>query len=98
MKSGKACWWKKEMIEENVENEGEKREDRPIKNFVVRCNVKHAMGGAEEEFMDTIPAYDQDDAKDFVAGWMAERDFIVKKWLMVSDMENLSRVARNLNP
>jgi len=86
------------MSEETVEEKPSGAEERPVKIFVVRCEVEHAMGGLKDEFMDTVPAYDEEDAKDFVVGWMAERDFIVKKWIMVGDAERLGRVAKNLNP
>lgn len=83
------------MSEEKVE---EQEEERATKTFVVRCEVKHAMKPIKEEFMDTVPAYDEEGAKDFVVGWMAERDFIISKWLMVGNAERLGRIARNLNP
>lgn len=86
------------MTEKTAVEEITREEQRPVKTFVVRCEVEHAMGGSQVEFMDTVPAYDKEDAKDFLVGWMAERDFIVKKWIMVGDAETLGRVSRNLNP
>lgn len=82
------------MTEEPTEEEP----TRPLKQFVVRCEVQHAMGGDAIDFMDTVPAYDSEGAKDFVAGWMAEKDHIVKRWIMVGDAEQLGRLTRNLNP
>jgi len=72
-------------------------EGRPLKSFLVRCRIMHAMGKPEDEFMDTVPAVDEEDAKDYVTGWLAERDFIVKRWVAVADLERLGRIARNLS-
>ena len=64
--------------------------------FIVRCVVKDAMGDLEAEFMDTVPAASGEDAKDYLAGWMADRGFTVDRWVMVGDLEQLRKVARNL--
>jgi len=88
-------------MEENVEGqvvEEEAKEEAEPKTFLVRCKAKHALGEPEVQIMDTVTAIDEEEAKDYVAGWFAERDFIVTKWLVVTDLERLVRVARNLNP
>lgn len=66
------------------------------KNFVVRCVLAHANEDLDIEFMDMVQGYNQEDAKDFVTGWMADKGFIVKKWLMVGNIDRLRDLARNL--
>lgn len=66
------------------------------KNFVIRCVVEHASQDLDVEFMDIVQGYNQEDAKDFLSGWMADRGFMVKKWLMVGDIDRLRDLARNL--
>ena len=82
------------MTEPSVEEPPEP----PTKQFIVRCEVEHAIKGVPIEFMDMVPAIDEEGAKDFVAGWMADKDYIVKRWIMVGDAEQLGRLARNLRP
>lgn len=66
------------------------------KSFVIRCVVEHATEDLDAEFMDIVQAYNQEEAKDFLAGYMADRGFIVKRWLMVGDINRLRDLARNL--
>lgn len=66
------------------------------KSFVVRCVVEHASEDLDVEFMDIVQAYNQEEAKDYLAGYMADKGFIVKKWLMVGDINRLRDIARNL--
>lgn len=71
-------------------------EKKKTKNFVIRCTVEDANQELKSDFMDTVQAYNQEDAKDFVVGWMAERGFIVKKWIMVGDIDKLRNLVRKL--
>lgn len=77
-------------------SEEEKPEERPLRNFLMRCHVEDLDGNRKNEIMDIIVADNHRDAEDYITGWMAVRGFKVVKCGMVTDADELRRAVRNI--
>lgn len=51
-----------------------------------------------QTFLDKIDASSEEQAKDIVTGFLAEKDFIVTKWDFVAEAEGLGDLVRALHP
>lgn len=94
------------MSEESSDELEAEAEEPELKTFIVCCETTDAMEedlpepariGAQE-FLDKIDAVNEEQAKNIVTGFLAERDFIVTKWNFVSEASYLSELARAVNP
>ena len=50
-----------------------------------------------DEIVDLVHGDSPEDVKDYVTGWLAERMKQVKEFKVVSDIDNLRRIAKNLS-
>lgn len=77
-------------------SEEEKPEEKPQRNFLMRCHVEDLDGNRKTEIMDIVTAEDHRDAQDYIFGWMAVRGFKVIKCDMVTDADELRRAVTNI--
>lgn len=91
------------MIKEKVDD---KTLEEPTKTFIVSCTIldaleedlpPHARIGSQT-FLDKIDASSEEEAKDVVTGFLAEKDFIVTKWGFIAEAEKLGELVRALHP
>mgnify|MGYP001080108839 CR=1 FL=1 len=77
-------------------SEDQKVEEKPLRNFLMRCHIEDLDGSRKNEIMDIIAAENRQDAEEYLVGWMAIRGFKVKKCDMVTDAEELRRTVTNI--
>lgn len=72
-------------------------EQKPLQNFLVRCKVEDLDGNRQTEIMDMIAAEDIQDAKNYITGWLAVREFKVKRWDLISNADQLRKMIRAIS-
>lgn len=94
------------MTKEKSDEAEIKFEEAKPKTFVLSCETMDAMEDVmpeiakigPQEFFDKIDAANEEEAKDIVTGFLAERDFIVKRWNFCMETSYLNELARAVNP
>lgn len=83
------------MSEEKVEEEVEPE----TKQFVVSCKVVPAVpDGIILDVLDVVTAKNEEEAKDYVAGIIADLNYVVEKWHVVTEAKVLRDTAGALSP
>lgn len=94
------------MSEDDPHADSIEEEVPKLKTFIISCVTVDAMEEdlpkpariGPQEFLDKIDAPSEEEAKDIVTGFLAERDFVVKRWNFVSETKYISELVRALNP
>lgn len=77
------------MSEENLE-----KKEPVSKEFLVFLKVEPAIPNAvSPEILDRVTATNEEEVKDYVVGWLAERDYVATQWYWVAELEPLARLA-----
>ena len=64
-----------------------------VKSFLIRCKVQHVVSGEKDVFLDVVDASNAEDAKDVVAGRLADYDYAVIDWEFVRDADSLRHLV-----
>lgn len=72
-------------------------EEKPQKNFLVRCEFESLDGDFKDELVDVVPGYTAVDVEEYVTGWLAVRGYKIKRCYAITEVDQLKRLVRNVN-